>query len=71
MLCYITGGDKMNKLKELRKDKNLTQAELAKLLDVDRSTIAQWERGENMPRAKMLIRLAKIFKCKVDALLCV
>ncbi len=61
----------MNKLKELRKDRNLTQAELAKLLDVDRSTIAQWERGENMPRTKTLIRLAKVFKCKVDALLCV
>ena len=71
MLCYITEGDKMNKLKELRKEKNLTQAELEKLLDVDRSTIAQWERGENMPRAKMLIRIAKLFKCKVDVLLCV
>ena len=60
----------MNKLKELRKGKNLTQAELAKLLDVNRSTVAQWERGENMPRAKMLIEIAKIFKCKVDVLLC-
>ena len=60
----------MIKLKELRKARNLTQAELAKLLDVDRTTVAQWENGVNMPRAKMLIKLAKIFKCKVDALLC-
>ncbi|WP_295155277.1 helix-turn-helix transcriptional regulator [Selenomonas sp. AE3005] len=60
----------MLKLKELRKARNLTQAELAKLLDVDRTTVAQWENGVNMPRAKMLIKLAKIFKCKVDALLC-
>jgi transcriptional regulator with XRE-family HTH domain len=59
------------RIKERRQQLSKTQAELAKLLDVDRSTIAQWERGENMPRAKMLIRLAKIFKCKVDALLCV
>lgn len=61
----------MNKLKELRKGRNLTQKELAKLLGVDRSTIAQWERGENMPRTKMLIQIAKVFKCKVDTLLCV
>lgn len=60
----------MNKLRELRKGRNLTQEELAKILGVDRSTIAQWERGENMPRAKTLIQLAKVFKCKVDVLLC-
>ena len=61
----------MSKLRSLRQARNLTQAELAKLLDVDRSTVAQWERGANMPRAEMLIKLAKVFKCKVDTLLCV
>lgn len=60
----------MSNVKALRQARKLTQAELAKLLDVDRSTVSQWEIGKNMPRAGMLIKLAKILKCDVDTLLC-
>lgn len=59
----------MEKLKALRKARNLTQDELGKILGIDRSTISQWERGENRPRVDMLVKLARVFKCSVDNLL--
>jgi transcriptional regulator with XRE-family HTH domain len=59
----------MEKLKALRRARNLTQDELGKILGVDRSTVSQWERGENKPRVDVLIKLASVFKCSVDALL--
>ena len=59
----------MSKLRALRQARNLTQAELAKLLDVDRTTVTQWEIGKNLPRAGTLIKLSRILKCDVDTLL--
>lgn len=59
----------MNKLKALRQARNLTQAELAKLIDVDRTTVAQWEAGKNYPRVDTLIKLAQVLRCNVDTLL--
>ena len=59
----------MSKIRELRKAQKLTQAELAKLLDIDRTTVAQWEIGKNKPRVDTLLKLASIFKCNVDFLL--
>ena len=59
----------MGKLKALRQARNLTQAELAKLLGVDRTTVTQWECGKSLPRASTLIEIAKILKCDVDSLL--
>lgn len=47
----------------------LTQEELAKKLSVDRSTVAKWETEKSLPRAGVLIKLAKIFGCTVDELL--
>ena len=59
----------MDKLKALRQARNLTQAELAKLLGVDRTTVTQWEYGKSLPRASKLIEIAKILKCDIDSLL--
>lgn len=59
----------MGKLKELREKRKLTQEALAKQLGIDRTTVAKWESGDNMPRAGMLLTLAKILRCKVDFLL--
>jgi len=61
---------KTNKLKELREKKGLTQEELAKLLDVGRTTVTLWENGTNFPRTETLPKLAKILRCTVDELLC-
>lgn len=47
----------MNRLKELRKEKKYTQAQIAELMDVNVKTISRWERGEfkiKPAQAKML-----------------
>jgi transcriptional regulator with XRE-family HTH domain len=63
------GGVIVGKLRELREKRKLTQEALAKQLGIDRTTVAKWESGENMPRAGMLLTLAKVLRCKVDFLL--
>ena len=53
----------MNNLKMLREKANLTQESLAKLINVDRSTIAKWETGEASPRSDKLPTLANVLNC--------
>lgn len=36
-------------IKEMRKNKNLTQEELAEKLGVNNRTVSRWENGKNMP----------------------
>lgn len=59
----------MNRIRELRQEKQLSQEELARLLGVDRSAVAKWETGTNLPRTEKLMMLAKVFGCSVDELL--
>lgn len=56
------------KLKSLRKEKNLTQKELAKKLDFNYTTIANYESGRNEPNISTLIRIADIFDVSLDEL---
>ena len=58
-----------NKLKELRTEKNWTQEDLAKKLDVTRQAISLWEKDERDPDLKTLIKIAKIFEITTDELL--
>ena len=46
-----------DKLKQLRKEKGLTQAQLADAIFVSRSTIAKWENGLGLPRAESMAAL--------------
>ncbi len=57
------------RLKELRKERQLSQKELADLLSTGQSSISAWERGEREPLAHQLIDLARVFECSVDYLL--
>jgi len=59
----------MNKLKDLRKMNNLTQEQLAEILEVDRSAVANWEIGRNMPKADRLRKMAEVLNCKIDDLI--
>lgn len=52
----------------LREKANLTQESLAKLINVDRSTIAKWETGEASPRSDKLPTLANVLNCTIDDL---
>jgi transcriptional regulator with XRE-family HTH domain len=58
-----------NLLATLRKEKNLTQSELAAMLDVTFQAVSKWERGENLPDAYTLTELAKIYDITVDEIL--
>lgn len=60
----------MNRLKELRMERNWTQGQLAKKIGVTRTAVVKWESGKAYPTAEKLIELARIFKCQVDYLLC-
>lgn len=52
-----------------RKKLGLSQADVAKALDVDQSAVHLWEAGKARPATKRLIPLAALLKCTVDELL--
>ncbi len=56
-------------LRNLRKQKGLSQEELAERLHVVRQTISKWEKGLSVPDANILIRIAEIFETTVSTLL--
>ena len=57
------------KLQELRKQKGLTQEELAKHLYVSRAAISKWEQGRGYPGIDSLKAIATFFSLTVDELL--
>ena len=57
------------KLQELRKNKGLTQEELASALYVSRTAISKWESGRGYPSIDSLRALAKFFSVSLDELL--
>ncbi|MBR3862431.1 MAG: helix-turn-helix transcriptional regulator, partial [Clostridia bacterium] len=57
-------------LQELRKQKGLTQEELAKHLYVSRAAISKWEQGRGYPGIDSLKAIASFFSLTVDELLC-
>ena len=59
----------MNTFKMLRKEKKITQSELAKQLDIDQTTVSKWELDKALPDTTMLIKLAKFFDVSTDYLL--
>lgn len=58
----------MNRVCVERKNLGLTQAELAKEVNVDQSTIVRWEAGGSIPQEKM-VKLRGLFGCDLDWLL--
>jgi CYTH domain-containing protein/transcriptional regulator with XRE-family HTH domain len=58
-----------NKLYELRKKKNLTQEDLAILLDVSDKAVSKWENGTSKPTIINLKKLSEIFDVSLDELI--
>lgn len=56
-------------IRELRKEKGLSQEELAKLLFLSQDTISLWERGKSLPDVVAVIKLTKIFNVTSDYIL--
>jgi tetratricopeptide (TPR) repeat protein/transcriptional regulator with XRE-family HTH domain len=62
------GAARREKLAQRRKALGLTQEDLAGLLDVERSTVVRWERGESEPLPWVRPKLAKALKVPADRL---
>jgi MerR family transcriptional regulator, light-induced transcriptional regulator len=58
-----------NRIKELRKLKGYTQKELASLLGIGQTTVANYEQGTRVPDAEKLNKIADLFEVTLDYLL--
>lgn len=56
-------------LKELRTEKQLSQQQLARLLNISQSAIAKWELGKTEPTASAIVSVALFFDVSCDYLL--
>ena len=56
-------------LKQLRKDKQLSQEELAEILDVSRQAISKWEQGIGYPEVEKLLLLSSKLNVSLDYLM--
>lgn len=61
---FLKGGLRVESLRG-----DLTQAEFADRLDVDRKTVGQWERGERVPSGTVLLRMAGEFGADIGYIL--
>lgn len=57
------------RLERLRRERGLTQAELARLVDMAQPNISDYERGMYVPTATTIIRLAQVLGVSTDTLL--
>ena len=57
------------RIKDLRKERNITQSDLAKILNVTQDSISLWEKNKRVPDTQYIIQLADYFEVSVDYLL--
>jgi len=57
------------RLKELRTERNLSQVDLAKKLNMSKMAISHWESGHSEPSISQLIALSELFNVSVDYLI--
>jgi len=57
------------RLKDIRRDNNYTQSELAKVLKTDNGVISRYENGINLIQTAFLINYAKLFNISCDYIL--
>lgn len=58
-----------DRLKKIRKNNNLTQAELGKILGVGKTTISMYENGNSTPNDEIKLKIAEHFNISLDYLL--
>ena len=56
-------------LQELRKEKGLTQEQLAEQMGVARRTVSRWETGSNMPDLDILVELSDLYEVDLREIL--
>ncbi|MFR4978303.1 MAG: helix-turn-helix domain-containing protein [Butyricicoccus sp.] len=55
-------------IKVKRKEKNLSQSELAQMIGVNQTAVSQWERGATMPTLDKAAMIANALGCTIDEL---
>ena len=55
-------------IQHLRKQKKITQEQLAEMMSVSRQTISKWEADEVIPELDKIVALSDLFACKLDAM---
>ena len=58
-----------DRIKELRLSNDMTQSDLAKKLNITRSSVNAWEMGISVPSTTYIIELSQLFKVSTDYLL--
>lgn len=58
------------RLKYLRTERELTQAELGKTLNVTYVAVSKWESDDRFPDKELLVKIADYFEVTIDYLLC-
>ena len=59
----------VERIKQLREEDGLSQAQLAKAVGISQAAIALWELGDRTPSADAIIKLAEFFDVSSDYLL--
>ena len=58
----------MNRIREFRKKKNMSQEQVANEMKLNQHTISQWETEERIPSVKKALKLAEILETTVESL---
>ena len=58
----------MNRIRDLREDKDLRQRDLADAVGIDQRTISNYETGKSNPDSDALIKIADFFNVSIDYL---
>ena len=68
---YLTESENVfaERLKQLRKEKGMTQIDLAKAIGVSNGTVAMWETGKRRPSFELLDKLSDVFDRRLDYIL--
>lgn len=57
------------KIKNIRKEKKMTQEQMANILNVSRQAISNWENNKNFPDLEMIIKISRLFSLTLDELI--
>lgn len=57
------------KIKNIRKEKKMTQEQMANILNVSRQAISNWENNKNFPDLEMIIKISSFFSLTLDELI--
>jgi transcriptional regulator with XRE-family HTH domain len=60
--------DSVNKYKALRQQRSLSVAEASKLLGISESHLWSIENGNRQPGKKVIVRMARLYKAKIETL---